>query len=46
MRVTGDRLTDAGLHDGDLLVMDRAPPPLAGNVVLAIVEGRNGYRSR
>ena len=39
MRVTGDRLADAGLHDGDLLVMDRATPPLAGSVVLAIVEG-------
>lgn len=39
MRVTGDSLTDAGLHDGDLLVMDRATPPLAGNVVLAVVDG-------
>ncbi len=39
VRVTGDALADAGLHDGDLLVMDRATPPLAGNVVLAIVEG-------
>ncbi|MFZ1829018.1 MAG: S24 family peptidase [Candidatus Competibacteraceae bacterium] len=39
MRVTGEALADAGLHDGDLLVMDRATPPLAGSVVLAIVEG-------
>jgi DNA polymerase V len=39
VRVTGEALAEAGLHDGDLLVMDRATPPLAGNVVLAIVEG-------
>jgi len=38
MRVVGDALTDAGLHDGDLLVMDRATPPLAGNVALAVVD--------
>jgi len=39
VRVTGDALADAGLHDGDLLVMDRATPPLAGSVVLAVVDG-------
>jgi DNA polymerase V len=39
VQVTGEALAEAGLHDGDLLVMDRATPPLAGNVVLAIVEG-------
>ena len=38
VRVTGEALTDAGLHDGDLLVMDRATPPLAGSVVLTVVE--------
>ena len=39
LRVTGEALTEAGLHDGDLLVMDRATPPLAGSVALVIVEG-------
>ena len=39
VRVTGEALAEAGLHDGDLLVMDRATPPLAGNVVLAVVDG-------
>ena len=38
VRVTGDALAEAGLHDGDLLVMDRATPPLAGSVVLTVVE--------
>jgi len=39
LRVTGEALAEAGVHDGDLLVMDRAVPPLTGNVVLAVVEG-------
>ena len=39
LRVTGDVLAAANIHDGDLLIMDRATPPLAGNVVLAVVEG-------
>lgn len=39
LRVAGEALADSGIHDGDLLVMDRAVPPLAGNVVLAVVEG-------
>ena len=39
VRVSGDALAGAGIHDGDLLVMDRATPPLAGNVVLALMDG-------
>lgn len=39
VRVTGEALAEAGLHDGDLLVMDRATPPLAGSVALVMVEG-------
>ena len=39
VRVAGEALAEAGLHDGDLLVMDRATPPLAGSVVLTVVEG-------
>ncbi|WP_048676901.1 LexA family protein [Candidatus Competibacter denitrificans] len=39
LRVAGEGLAEAGIHDGDLLVMDRATPPLAGSVALVIVEG-------
>ena len=39
VRVAGEALAEAGIHDGDLLVMDRATPPLAGSVALVIVEG-------
>lgn len=39
VRVAGEALAEIGLHDGDLLVMDQATPPLAGSVALVIVEG-------
>ncbi|MDS4039731.1 MAG: S24 family peptidase [Candidatus Competibacter sp.] len=39
LRVAGDALVGAGIHDGDLLVMDRATPPLASSVALMIVDG-------
>ena len=29
MRVDGDSMNDAGIHDGDLLVVDRAAKPVA-----------------
>lgn len=40
-RVRGNALWEAGLHDGDLVVIDRAVPPLAGSVVL--VAGAGGF---
>ena len=39
MRVTGDALAEAGIRDGDLVVMDRAIPATEGSVVLALIEG-------
>lgn len=39
IRVAGNALAETGIHDGDLLVVDRAVPPLAGSVVLAVIEG-------
>ena len=39
VRVTGDSLAEAGIRDGDLLVMDRAIPATEGSVVLALIEG-------
>ncbi len=35
----GDVLADAGIRDGDLLVMDRALPATDGSMVRAMVEG-------
>jgi len=39
MRVTGDSMTGAGIHNGDLLVVDRSRSPVSSNVVVAVVDG-------
>ena len=39
MRVVGDSMLQAGIHNGDLLVVDRSCSPASGKVVVAIVEG-------
>ncbi len=39
LRVSGDSMRDAGILDGDLLVVDRAIEARAGLVVVAVVEG-------
>jgi DNA polymerase V len=40
MRVEGDAMGADGLHDGDLLVIDRALDPVPGCLVVALWEGR------
>ena len=44
MRVAGDGLAGAGIHDGDLLVVDRAAPPSTGSLVVAVVDGTFALR--
>jgi DNA polymerase V len=39
VRATGDSMIEAGIHDGDLLVVDRAIDAKHGNVVIAEVCG-------
>ena len=39
LRVAGESMRDAGIHDGDLLVVDRAIEPRAGLVVVAMLDG-------
>ena len=39
MRVDGDSMRDAGILDGDLLVVDRAAKPVNGSVVVVAVNG-------
>ena len=39
VRVTGDSMTGAGIHDGDLLIVDRSLDPKDKNVVIAAVDG-------
>ncbi len=39
VRVEGDSMTGAGIHDGDLLVVDRSLRPASGDVIIACVDG-------
>ena len=39
MRVSGDSMQDAGILDGDLLVVDRAIKPVSGSIVVVAVNG-------
>lgn len=39
LRVRGDSMVGAGIHDGDLLVVDRSLEPAHDRVVIAVLEG-------
>lgn len=39
LRVSGDSMRDAGIFDGDLIVVDKAIKPRHDHVVVAIVDG-------
>lgn len=41
LRVSGDSMTDAGIFDGDLIVVDTKIQPTHGLIVVAIIDG--GY---
>ncbi|MFB6347532.1 MAG: LexA family protein [bacterium] len=39
VRVAGASMVEAGIHDGDILVVDRALEPVDGKVVVASIDG-------
>ena len=39
VRVAGSSMTGAGIHDGDILVVDRSAEPTEGDVVIAALRG-------
>jgi len=39
VRASGDSMRQAGIHSGDLLIVDRAVEPTPGRVVIAVVDG-------
>jgi DNA polymerase V len=39
VRVTGNSMTGFGIHDGDLLVVDRSKTPSDRQIVIAVVDG-------
>ena len=40
MRAAGDAMLKAGIHPGDILVVDRSLEPSHGRIVIAAVDGR------
>ena len=40
VRVSGDSMEGAGIHDGDLLIVDRSIEPKSGKVVIAVLDGQ------
>jgi DNA polymerase V len=39
VRVSGDSMIGAGIHDGDLLIVDRSLEAKSNSIVIAVVEG-------
>lgn len=39
LRVKGESMLGAGIHDGDLLIVDRALDPTDGKIVIAVLDG-------
>lgn len=39
MRVRGQSMREAGIDDGDVVIVDRAVPPRSGQIVVAVVDG-------
>ncbi|RYZ19700.1 MAG: LexA family transcriptional regulator [Chitinophagaceae bacterium] len=39
MRVNSDAMSGAGIHEGDVVIVDRSLPPSSGKVVIASVNG-------
>ncbi len=40
VRVSGASMVDAGIHDGDILVVDRSLEPTKGKIVIAVLDGQ------
>ncbi len=39
VRVSGDSMVNAGIFDGDLLIVDRSLEPISGKIVVAAIHG-------
>jgi len=39
VRVTGDSMLEAGIHSGDILIVDRSLEAIDGNVIVAALDG-------
>lgn len=39
MRVTGNSMVNAGIFDGDIVIVDRSIKPQSGKIVIAVIDG-------
>lgn len=39
MRVTGDSMINAGIYNGDIVIVDRSVKPANGRIVIAVIDG-------
>jgi DNA polymerase V len=39
LRAAGDSMTGAGIHNGDILIVDRSLDPVDDNIVIAVLDG-------
>lgn len=39
VNVKGDSMIEAGIHEGDTLIVDKAKKPRLGDIVIAVVDG-------
>lgn len=39
MRVRGNTMVDAGIHDGDIVIVDRSVKAISGKVIIAVLNG-------
>ncbi|MBK8611256.1 MAG: translesion error-prone DNA polymerase V autoproteolytic subunit [Chitinophagaceae bacterium] len=39
MRVSGNSMINASIHDGDIVIVDRSIKPVNGKIVIAVVDG-------
>lgn len=39
MRVSGNSMVNAGIYDGDIVIVDRSIKPLNGKIVIAVIDG-------
>lgn len=40
VRASGSSMVDAGIHENDILVVDRSCPPVSGKIVIAAIDGQ------
>ena len=38
-RVSGDSMVGAGIHDGDLLIVDKSVPALSKKIIVGVIQG-------